>query len=276
MSTQFAARQLAKKMRLEANLQPKLTSFFRDINRTVKAVIKSTGQIASLKEFKQDLVELLSIHYDRTSKAFQGDVAPSLTKDLNTHYQIKQNEAERLIEESDEIIDEALLSIIALRAATQTDFILDTVEKELQTASEKATIDAAMDGATLTRNQRANIVADDFSGRIPGKVENIATYETNAMAEETKLVEAQTIVDSSVIVSGIVASIAMRKTWNAILDSKTRDSHVLADLQNKSVIEPFIVQGQRLRVPGDTSLGATLDNVIGCRCSASYGLGRVE
>ena len=64
--------------------------------------------------------------------------------------------------ESSEILDEALLGIIALRAPKQADCILETTEKELNKSIERATIDAATDGRTLSRRQQAEEVSKDF------------------------------------------------------------------------------------------------------------------
>ena len=58
----------------------------------------------------------------------------------------------------------------------------------------------------------------------------------------------------------------MIKTWNTILDEKTRHSHVLADRQEQKLQSPYTVQGELLMMPGDTSLGASLSNIINCRC----------
>lgn len=63
---------------------------------------------------------------------------------------------------------------------------------------------------------------------------------------------------------------AQRKTWEAIGDSKTRDSHMAADGQTVNVREPFRLEGGLLMWPGDGSLGADLSEIINCRCAASF------
>jgi hypothetical protein len=273
MSTPFKIQQLAKKIRLEENVKPKLTSFFRDIGKQIGPVMRATGRPPQLAIFRDELIELLSKHYDRVSKAFQGDVAPNLTKGLTLHLELKQEEAERVIDDAQEEVDEALLALIALRAPRQADFILETTEKELNDATTKAVVEAAKKEETLTNSELSRKVTQDFNSRTPGRVETISITETQAMAEDTKLTEAQTIANSGVFIAGVSAVLVMRKIWNTILDERTRSSHVLADNQERSMVQPFLVQGQRLKVPGDTSLGATLDNVINCRCAAEYKIG---
>lgn len=49
---------------------------------------------------------------------------------------------------------------------------------------------------------------------------------------------------------------------------KSRFDHYNAS-QTVPLADPFVVSGQRLRFPGDTSLGASAGNTINCRCSAA-------
>ena len=56
------------------------------------------------------------------------------------------------------------------------------------------------------------------------------------------------------------------KTWNSVHQSNTRDAHAAADGQTVRFEDPFTVGGEELMFPGDTSLGASADNVIQCRC----------
>jgi uncharacterized protein with gpF-like domain len=49
-------------------------------------------------------------------------------------------------------------------------------------------------------------------------------------------------------------------------DEKVRPAHVEANGQIVPFKQPFDVDGQSLMYPGDMSLGASIDNVINCRC----------
>ncbi|MBA4543985.1 hypothetical protein H1164_13935 [Thermoactinomyces daqus] len=63
--------------------------------------------------------------------------------------------------------------------------------------------------------------------------------------------------------SGIVVG----KEWFAAHQpERTRPWHLEADGQIKQLDEPFVVNGEKLMFPGDTSLGATADNIVNCRC----------
>lgn len=59
----------------------------------------------------------------------------------------------------------------------------------------------------------------------------------------------------------------MEKEWIATKDYRTRDWHGKADGQRVPVNEPFIVKGEKLMFPGDTSLGASGWNIYNCRCA---------
>lgn len=59
------------------------------------------------------------------------------------------------------------------------------------------------------------------------------------------------------------------KSWSITGDGNTRDAHVYMSGQTVNIDQPFIApNGSRLMYPGDSSLGASADLVIGCRCSS--------
>lgn len=60
------------------------------------------------------------------------------------------------------------------------------------------------------------------------------------------------------------------KYWNTILDGRERLTHNLADGQMQPMAMPFEVGTSLLMYPKDTSLGADLTEIIGCRCTLSY------
>lgn len=61
-----------------------------------------------------------------------------------------------------------------------------------------------------------------------------------------------------------------RKTWHAIIDKGTRDWHREANGQTKPITEPFEVGGDLMQYPRSESLGAGAENIVNCRCSATY------
>lgn len=61
-----------------------------------------------------------------------------------------------------------------------------------------------------------------------------------------------------------------RKTWHAIMDKRTRDTH--RDVNGTSVLidEPFFVGDSLLLFPTDESLGASAEEIVNCRCWVTY------
>lgn len=60
------------------------------------------------------------------------------------------------------------------------------------------------------------------------------------------------------------------KKWITILDGREREWHHEANATEIPIDEPFVVGGELLMCPLDTSLGASADNIANCRCTATY------
>lgn len=61
-----------------------------------------------------------------------------------------------------------------------------------------------------------------------------------------------------------------RKQWSAIIDKRTRSTHRDANGMVVAITEPFEVGDSFLMYPRDTSLGASADEIVNCRCSVTY------
>ena len=60
------------------------------------------------------------------------------------------------------------------------------------------------------------------------------------------------------------------KIWDNMKDKYVRHTHVLADGQKVGIFEPFVVGDSLLNFPTDLSLGASLEETAGCRCTLKY------
>jgi uncharacterized protein with gpF-like domain len=60
------------------------------------------------------------------------------------------------------------------------------------------------------------------------------------------------------------------KKWVTIGDEDVRSSHNSANGQEKELDQPFSLAGGLVQYPGDASLGASLSEIIGCRCVSAY------
>ena len=60
------------------------------------------------------------------------------------------------------------------------------------------------------------------------------------------------------------------KTWNTMRDVRVRPSHRDMDRQTIPIQVPFLVNDSIMMFPGDTSYGASPDEIIMCRCWLTY------
>lgn len=60
------------------------------------------------------------------------------------------------------------------------------------------------------------------------------------------------------------------KTWISMRDDRVRMDHDIADGQMVQITEAFDVGGYPMMYPMDDSLGAPLEEIIGCRCTVEY------
>ena len=148
-------------------------------------------------------------------------------------------------------------------------------------------------------------VVERVAGRIfrrlsAGRVTNIAVTETQAVTEQTRAEMARQAHDALVdpILAGdqdeardiaefggdyasyraaeqigvvgaetlLLALVLSQKRWQTMRDELVRPAHAAALGQTVPTGTPFVVKGQLLMHPGDTSMGATIDNVANCRC----------
>lgn len=69
----------------------------------------------------------------------------------------------------------------------------------------------------------------------------------------------------------------VEKKWNDKGDSVVRATHHALNGQKVQQDQPFVSpSGARLMHPGDTSLGAPMDEIANCRCSAEYTARRID
>lgn len=62
----------------------------------------------------------------------------------------------------------------------------------------------------------------------------------------------------------------IKKQWITEKDDKVRITHVEVDDSIVDINEPFVVGDSLLMFPKDTSLGASAEEIVNCRCSVKY------
>lgn len=95
---------------------------------------------------------------------------------------------------------------------------------------------------------------DDYSVE---RAVNMAKNEANAVWNDAEFWEA--VMDGK-----------KTKIWRTMLDNRVRETHAEMEGVELPISEPFDVNGSRMMFPKDTSLGASAEEIVGCRCSLSY------
>lgn len=155
---------------------------------------------------------------------------------------------------------EAALSIPHLermknRARKQADLILRGVDR-LCHAADQPEVPQAKALETKGIAKRFTDKAKEVLGKVWGKLRGIANNNTNPPAEEARMED----------VRRRAGNRQLMKRWSTMQDNRVRDWHEAAESQTRPVNDAFSVGGEQLMFPGDDSLGASLRNLINCRC----------
>ena len=244
-----------RKLRLEAQFRPKLRRFHRRLVRSYAGELARDGTIFDFEtETQDDLRELLLAHYVRVGELFTRVIDAQLKQVsivVSEHYKVKSVEQARAITTTTRRHAERALTIARL-AATE----------------------AGLAGLVImTGLEIATAAVGIFNRRLAGREDSLLMFETNLSAEAAKLTQVELLAGEEPSIAGGSSRPSKRtKSWANLGDSRVRRSpfnHLFAE-QTVPANKPFIVSGERLMYPGDTSLGASLGNVIRCRCSAIY------
>ncbi len=252
---QIAASQLAKKLKLEARFKPILMRYFRQLGKDIAIVWAATRNIPTLRQFEPELIAILRQHYRRVARVFDA------TARTESSHCLLDLDTKQVAEE----VDNDVMKFILAHSTTQAGIILNTTEKELQRIAANVLLGSAIAEEQLSQIQIGREVQKRFVDKTGARVNTIAITETQTTSEAIKFIEAGAL---ATLVNQAVTPQILVKTWNTTLDERTRTSHVAADRQEVLNKRAFRVQEQLLRFPGDTCLGASLDNVINCRCSS--------
>ncbi len=236
----IANRERALKISLEKVLNSQLQKVFNNFMRRFLSQFKSTGIILNAHVLTHSLQTILTTAYKRTAAAFTENFTIGRKQD------------------EDQQSQDAIAAFIALTVPAQVALIINTTNAQLEAQIRKIAADDLATGKPFDLNQLGTDAFQQYNQILSSRVPLIGMFQIQNAAEAAK----QQIATTQ---DGV-----RFKTWVAILDTKTRRSHAFADGQERAINDPFTVMGQQLKHPGDLSLGATLENVMNCRCSAIY------
>lgn len=261
---QIALNELAKKIRLESRLKRKMHKLFRKISKDLRSQFVISGTVLNANTYKNEIAETLRDHYDRVFKSFNNVV-------INEIKSYKNGEEFKQVEEN--IVDRENERFKNSQSETQSQKITDTNQKRINAAIAAALLafrqESLVEPSTeserlLARKKIASGASQKFLSDAESRAEATAITETQNPAETAKNNQI-----NALSITGAISSFGVRKVWTAILDNRVRDAHAIADGQVRKIGEPYEVNGELLKHPGDTSLGASAGNVINCRCSSS-------
>jgi hypothetical protein len=258
------------KLKLESPFKKELKKYFAEQNRRIAAGLDINS-----------ISPILDHHYKRITRKLTG-------------IKLKQDDSE---------IEDRILIILFGRSVAQAMRIDKTTNKYLRRSIELARAELVESGVLFPDQKSINrIAANIMRGYNNNRVGGIAVFETQSLTE--KIRKELTDISSEMMESAILeenqalaqeaADLAesiryqeiadnmdemttgemlmtarlLEKTWVTMGDKRVRPTHNASNFQTVPINQPFIVGGFELQFPGDSSLGAPLEETAGCRCSA--------
>jgi hypothetical protein len=256
-----AERQFNAQLRLERDFLIRLGNFNSALTRKFVRDYGLRSDILRATDFEDQLDEILLDHYRKVGDKFDSTI--KLPKSV-----------EKTEEESNEIAA-ALAGLYLLRSKEQGAIITDTNQKNINESvaqsQEQSRIEAGK-GNLLSQMETATIAGVFLSRKLKGRTPTIAQTETQFIAETAKSTEMNILIGQKPDFQQTTPRPSgVSKTWFTMGDEivrKTPFNHVNADGQTVDANDVFRVSNESLMFPGDMSQGASLGNIINCRCKS--------
>lgn len=270
-----AREDLRDKIKLEKDFIRKLTTLNNKIVKKTVLDFGRDGVVLNAREFEPELAELLENQYDRAARVFSDQIRDVLPKELES------------TEKEDLLIAGALAVFFAARVIDQSQIITRTNQRDITqsiVSADRQLQEAAEVGQIVSNREVARTAGVLLKRKLKGRTGTIATTEVQVAAESSKATETSILTRNKASLPRPVIAIPqpqvvvpelplglpppkVDKEWVTAGDEVVRTtpfSHVAADGLKVNIDESFDVGGQLLRIPGDTSQGASLGNVINC------------
>jgi hypothetical protein len=138
----------------------------------------------------------------------------------------------------------------------------ESIRRQIEAVTRQIDASTANQQAIVAQNIQTNLLE-----RAPARSDLIASQNVGLAESWARQTEAELIDDANLIAAN-GEEVNVVKSWQAILDSRTRATHVAADNQEVRVNESFIVGGESLKMPRDPNGSA--GNIINCRCISDF------
>lgn len=261
------AADVALKMALEVKFEKDLRKFFNLIADEFEKTFKRDNMVINPAIYKSQLIDTMRKHMGKAAARFENGLRNDIKDDNPDVFFSPTIEQEVRLTNSNSIGRE-------IEDASQ--FITRSINNDLTAVVAASVAFFAQNNIAASKDSIAKEATKRFKQRTDARPALIAQTEIQFAAEMAKENEAKIVAtDTMVDIDGVpIPEIKIIKVWNSTLDGKTRPSHAVADGQARKLDDPFTVQGQSMQFPKDTSMGATADNVINCRCGVSHTTGR--
>ncbi len=232
--------------------------YFKPISKDSFSHYSKFGVFPILQPYRDALEKILNQQYEGTAQLFIRQVRDSLGEPENAEeINTQVNESSSLKQTVD-----IFMSLGS---------IMKTTEKDMARSIRDVIEAAAILGVVLSNRKIARKAKKKFDSLSSGRVDGISMTQTQQAAEGAKNTELSTLLRNSAVFT--IANVSMgrttvKKTWMTVMDSRVRMAHALAEKQTVAFDKPYQVGGQLLMYPGDTSLGATMNNIVNCRCAS--------
>lgn len=135
-------------------------------------------------------------------------------------------------------------------------------------------INDRLDAVTLTtKNKIAKVLSDGI--RLGTSIQDMSSkisQDVGGVVRATRIARTEVISASNLgsIEGARATELPLNKVWLATRDTRTRETHDIADGQRVEMNELFDVNGSLLDFPGDWSNNADVAEIIQCRCTLIY------
>lgn len=247
-----------RKLALERRITPEIRSVFSQMVTEYVAVVTETGSAPKALDFQSEWNAIFLRHYRRVARVFLPNQRRSSFYDAFLELERKQTL-------SPQVNQELIASFSRWSrefGERQAALVTETNQNDYVTALQRATEQVPEDSSQVVIAAAAGVALRDL---FRSRVDRIANVQTQAPAEEAKRREA-----IAIAVSDGKQEDELIKVWRTVGDANVRIAHVAANGQQRPGNAAFSVDGEDLRFPGDSSLGASAENVINCRCAAIW------
>ena len=253
---QYAQKEYNLKLRMERLLVPSLLVFFKQYGEDFEKRYAALGILPDNNLFQGKMKLLLQAHYDKVADVFSQRIVKEIGKPDN------HDDVLASINQKNQLHHE-------LTATDSSKIITDTTQKNPHSSIQKVIAGAAIAGVTLNRSQVAKKAKFDLLRTNANRVPGIAITETQASSEHAKQAEFNYLNFHNATIDGVnVADKKNQKMWFTIMDGKERPAHHEAFGQIVNFDALYIVGGEQLMYPRDTTHGASAGNITRCRCSS--------